>query len=416
MLRVAGDVRGNVPVALEAARHPILDLLLERAIDGRAADRRMVHADPVVELLRGESAFRARQGLRDEDPLLRAAASPRREPRRNGSRRHPTSIATPRGYLTSNLICNRLRTILIWRRGGLVRRSIGVALVVLLVACSSPSAPGGRTSVVATTTVLADLAVQVAGPDATVDALAPAGASIEDFAPKPEDAKRIANARVILVNGLALDRWVEPLLRNASKDARIVTLSDDLPRLGVGESANPDINANGNPHYWFDVKYAKVYVERIRDALVTADPTHSAGYQSRATSYLADLDRLDAEIRANVAQIPPARRKLVTSHDAFPYYAAAYGLSVVGFTQPEEGKEPSPAELADLVALVKKEQVPAIFSEAQVSPRLAETLAREAGLKTIVTDLPTDSVGAPPADSYLGMMRVVTDKIVQALR
>jgi ABC-type Zn uptake system ZnuABC Zn-binding protein ZnuA len=297
-----------------------------------------------------------------------------------------------------------------------VRRSIGVALVVLLVACSSPSAPGGRTSVVATTTVLADHAAQVAGPDATVDALAPAGASIEDFAPKPEDAKRNANARVILVNGLALDRWVEPLLRNASKDARIVTLSDDLPRLGVGESANPDINANGNPHYWFDVKYAKVYVERIRDALVTADPSHSAGYQSRATSYLDNLDRLDAEIRAKIAQIPPARRKLVTSHDAFPYYAAAYGLSVVGFTQPEEGKEPSPAELADLVVLVKKEQVPAIFSEAQVSPRLAETLAREAGLKTIVTDLPTDSVGAPPADSYLGMMRVVTDKIVQALR
>jgi ABC-type Zn uptake system ZnuABC Zn-binding protein ZnuA len=297
-----------------------------------------------------------------------------------------------------------------------MRRSIALAVMLLVVACSSPSLPGGRTSVVATTTVLADLAAQVAGPDATVDALAPAGASIEDFAPKPEDARRIANARVILVNGLALDRWVEPLLRNASKQARIVTLSDDLPRLGVGESANPDINANGNPHYWFDVKYAKVYVERIRDALVTADPSHSAGYQSRATSYLAELDRLDAEIRTKVGQIPPARRKLVTSHDAFPYYAAAYGLSVVGFTQPEEGKEPSPAELADLVELVKEEQVPAIFSEAQVSPRLAETLAREAGVRTIVTDLPTDSVGAPPADSYLGMMRVVTDKIVQALR
>lgn len=297
-----------------------------------------------------------------------------------------------------------------------MRCLFAAALMVLVVACSSPSAPGGRTSVVATTTVLADLAAQVAGLDATVDALAPAGASIEDFAPKPEDARRVANARVILVNGLALDRWVEPLLRNASKDARIVTLSDDLPRLGVGESANPDINANGNPHYWFDVKYAKVYVERIRDALAAADPSHSTGYQRRATSYLAELDRLDAQIRTNVAQIPPARRKLVTSHDAFPYYAAAYGLSVIGFTQPEEGKEPSPAELADLVELVKKEQVPAVFSEAQVSPRLAETLAREAGVKTIVTDLPTDSVGAPPADSYVGMMRVVTDKIVQALR
>jgi len=297
-----------------------------------------------------------------------------------------------------------------------VRVPFAVALVLLVVACSSPPVPGGRTSVVATTTVLADLAVQVAGPDATVDALAPAGASIEDFAPKPEDAKRIANAHVILVNGLALDRWIEPLLRNASKDARIVTLSDDLPRLGVGESANPDINANGNPHYWFDVKYAKVYVERIRDALIAANPSHGAGYQSRTASYLEDLDRLDAQIRTNVMQIPPARRKLVTSHDAFPYYAAAYGLSVVGFTQPEEGKEPSPAELAALVELVKKEQVPTIFSEAQVSPRLAETLAREAGVKTIVTDLPTDSVGAPPADSYVGMMRVVTDKIVQALR
>jgi ABC-type Zn uptake system ZnuABC Zn-binding protein ZnuA len=295
-------------------------------------------------------------------------------------------------------------------------RSVAVALLLLGVACSSPSSPDGRSSVVATTTVLADLAAQVAGSDATVVALAPAGASIEDFAPKPEDAKRIANARVILVNGLALDRWVEPLLRNASKKARTVTLSDDLPRLGVGESVNPDINANGNPHYWFDVKYAKVYVERIRDALVAADPSHSAGYESRATSYLAELDRLDAEIRANIAQIPAGRRKLVTSHDAFPYYAAAYGLSVIGFTQPEEGKEPSPAELAALVELVKKEQVPAIFSEAQVSPRLAETLARESGVRTIVTDLPTDSVGDPPAESYVGMMRVVTDKIVQALR
>jgi manganese/iron transport system substrate-binding protein len=297
-----------------------------------------------------------------------------------------------------------------------MRRSFALALTLLVVACSSPASPGGRTSVVATTTVLADLATQVAGTDATVDALAPAGASIEDFAPKPEDARRIANARVILVNGLALDRWVEPLLRNASKDARVVTLSDGLPRLGVGESANPDINANGNPHYWFDVKYAKAYVERIRDALGAADPAHTAGYQSRAATYLGDLDRLDAEIRTKVGQIPPSRRKLVTSHDAFPYYAAAYGLSVVGFTQPEEGKEPSPAELADLVELVKKEQVPAIFSEAQVSPRLAETLAREAGVKTIVADLPTDSVGEPPADSYVGMMRVVTDKIVQALR
>jgi manganese/iron transport system substrate-binding protein len=293
-----------------------------------------------------------------------------------------------------------------------MRRSIAVALMLLVVGCSQPSS-GGRVSVVATTTIFADLAAHVAGQDAAVASIAPAGASVEDFAPKPEDARRVADARVIIVNGLGLDRWADALLRNASKDARTVTLSEGLPRLDVGE-VGPF--TEGNPHFWFDVKYAKTYVERIRDALVASDPSHGEGYRGRATSYLAELDKLDAELRTKVEQIPPGRRKLVTSHDAFPYFAKAYGFTVIGFAQPEPDREPSPAELAELVEKVKAEQVGAIFSEAQVSPRLAATLAREAGVKTVVADLPTDSLGDPPADSYVGMMRVIVDKIVQALR
>jgi len=296
-----------------------------------------------------------------------------------------------------------------------VTRLVGVAasLVLVLLAACAPASTDGRVAVVATTTIFADLAARVAGPDASVESIAPAGASIEDFAPKPEDARKVTDARVIIVNGLGLDRWANPLLRNASKDARVVTLSDGLPRLDVGE-AGPF--TEGNPHFWFDVKYAKAYVERIRDALVAADPSHGDGYRSRATAYLAELDTLDAELKSKVAQIPAARRKLVTSHDAFPYFARAYGFTVVGFAQPEPDREPSPAELAELVDRVREEHVPAIFSEAQVSPRLAETLAREAGVKTVVADLPTDSLGDPPADSYMGMMRVIVDKIVQALR
>lgn len=294
--------------------------------------------------------------------------------------------------------------------------AVPLALLLLLTAGCAPATPRERFSVVASTTVFADLATRVAGPDAAVESIAPAGASIEDFAPAPEDARKVADADVIIVNGLALDSWAEPLLRNASRDARVVTLAEGLPPLGIGESENPDFNARGNPHFWFDVKFAKTYVERIRDALVAADPAHADGYRSRTATYLGELDRLDAEIRSKIAEIPAARRKLVTSHDAFPYFAKAYGLSVVGFTQPEEGKEPSPAELAELVEKVKTEQVPAIFSEAQVSDRLAQTLAREAGVRTVVTDLPTDSIGDPPADSYVGMMRVIVDKIVAALR
>ena len=290
---------------------------------------------------------------------------------------------------------------------------LAALLLLLSLAACAPAAPNGRVSVVATTTIFANLATQVAGPDAAVDSIAPAGASVEDFAPKPEDARKVANARVILVNGLGLDRWADALLRNASKETQVVVLSDGLPRLDVGEAG---LFTEGNPHFWFDVKYAKAYVEKIRDALVVADPPHTAGYRSRATTYLADLDKLDADLRTKVATIPEARRKLVTSHDAFPYFAKAYGFTVVGFVQPEPDREPSPAELADLIEKVKEEQVVAIFSEAQVSPRLAETLAREAGVKTIVADLPTDSLGDPPADSYAGMMRVIVDKIVQALR
>lgn len=290
---------------------------------------------------------------------------------------------------------------------------LAALLVLVLLAACAPAASGGRVSVVATTTIFADLAARVAGPDASVDSLAPAGASIEDFAPKPEDARKVAGASVIIVNGLGLDRWAEPLLRNASNEARVVTLSEGLPRLGVGESSGFE---DGNPHFWFDVTYAKAYVERIRDGLVAADPSHREGYRSRASAYLAELDKLDAELKTQVTQIPASRRKLVTSHDAFPYFAKAYGFTVVGFAQPEEGVEPSPAELAELVEKIRDEQVPAIFSEAQVSPRLAETLAREAGVKTVVADLPTDSLGDPPADSYAGMMRVIVDKVVQALR
>ena len=286
----------------------------------------------------------------------------------------------------------------------------------MLGACARAPTGAAGVKVVATTTIIADFARQVAGPDASVESLAPSGAAVEDYQPAPEDARRVAEANVILINGLALDRWSEKLRGNARPDAKVVILSDGLPRLGIGESTDEDINKNGNPHYWFDVKYAKTYVDKIRDALSAIDTAHRDGYVSRAASYLATLDALDGELRAQVQQIPPERRKLVTSHDAFPYFAQAYGFKIVGFAEPEAGKEPSAAELAALVEKVKAEKVPAIFSEAQVSAAIAQSLAKDAGVKIVVTDLITDSLGPPPADSYVGLMRADVKKIVDALK
>lgn len=282
--------------------------------------------------------------------------------------------------------------------------ALGLLLGVTVAACAPAATPPPTLRVMATTTILADLSAQVAGDRARVEAIAPAGAAVEDYEPTPDDARRVSAADVIVVNGLGLDAWSASLLRNTKSGSRTVTVTQGLPDL------------DGNPHLWFDVALAQKYVERLRDALAEADPAGREGYASRAAAYVAQLRTLDGEIRQKVATIPAARRKLVTSHDAFPYYAKAYGLEVVGFTQTEAGKEPSAGDLAALVRTVKAANVPAVFVERGVSPRLAEALARDAGVKKVVTDLRTDSLGEKPADSFIGLMRQVTDIIVGALK
>ncbi len=277
------------------------------------------------------------------------------------------------------------------------------ALAIASALACAPSPPSPSTPLVlASTTVLADLAANVAGDRVRVESLVPAGAHVEEYAPRPDDAARVARARLVLLNGLGLDRWAAALVR--STPATVVTLSDGLPTLG------------GNPHLWFDADLSRAYVTRIRDALSDLDPAGAAGYRDRASAYDGQLAALDAELRAKVATLAPERRKLVTSHDAFPYLARAYGFTIVGFAQPEPDKEPSPAELAALVGAIRAARVPVIFSEAGVSPRIAETLAREAGVAKVVSDLPTDSLQGPPADTYPGFMRTVVGSIVEALR
>lgn len=261
----------------------------------------------------------------------------------------------------------------------------------------------GNPQILATTTILADMAKQVVGDRMTVGSIVPAGAHVEEYEPRPDDAKRMSGARMVITNGLDLDKWVEPLLRNAKGGTPVVVVTDGLPDL------------DGNPHMWFDPALARRYVDRIRDALIALDPAGREAYTSNAKGYSDQLVGLESELKAKVATVPAERRKLVTSHDAFPYFAKAFGFEIVGFAQPEPGKPPAAGELAALVEEVRAANVPAIFSEAGGSSQLAETVAKETGAK-VVTDLPTDSLVVGPADSYTGLMRVVVDKIVAALK
>ena len=315
---------------------------------------------------------------------------------------------------------NDMRFILDYERRRPVTRLVAHLVLVgtVLAACTAPATTGSAATgspgptgpanpklVLATTTLFADMAANVGGNRIKADSIVPAGSHVEEFEPKPEDSKKVATADLIIKNGLDLDDpWADPLLRDKKAQAQIITLSDGLPAI------------EDNPHMWFDVQLARKYVEKIRDALIALDADGRQYYTDRAKTYDEQLVKLDSDVKAQIATIPAARRKLVTSHDAFPYYAKAYGLEIVGFAQPEPGKDPTPSELAALVRDIKATGVPAIFSEVGVSPAIAQTLAKEAGITKIVDDLPTDSVVAPPADSYIGVVRVVTQKITDALK
>jgi zinc/manganese transport system substrate-binding protein/manganese/iron transport system substrate-binding protein len=298
---------------------------------------------------------------------------------------------------------------------------IAVLAVALLVgvarlrpAAAQPAAQGPR--VVASTSVFADMVKQVGGDRlGSVRSIVPAGVDVEDYEPTPDDLQAVAQANLLVMNGLSLDRWVPKLVQAANPSIGTLVLSDGLPVLGVGSSDDQDIAQNGNPHFWLDPQYAKVYVGKIHDQLVSIDPDGAATYDANTAAYLGQLDELDGWIQRQVATIPVDNRKLVTFHEAYPYFAARYGFQSIGVITPSPGQDPSAGELAELVDKVKAAHVKAVFSEAQFSPKLAQTLAQEAGVQQVVTDLYNDSLGDPPADSYIGMLRYDVSRMVQAL-
>lgn len=276
-----------------------------------------------------------------------------------------------------------------------------------------------RLSVVTSNTVIGDLVRQVGGDRVDVRALAPAGTDPHTFQPTPESMKALARARVAFFNGSGLEEWWDKLVRSAGRrDLPVVELSKGLATIAVpGQAHAGHSHGEGqDPHVWLDPQLAKTYVVRIRDALARADAANGARYADAAAAYQRALDDLDAWIRVQVETIPPPRRKLVTFHNAFQYFAARYGLTVVGFIAASPGKEPSAKAMAELARRIKGERVPAVFAEADFNPTMLKALAKDAGV-TVVTTLYDGSLSnGPPADSYVNMMRHNVNEMVRALR
>ena len=277
---------------------------------------------------------------------------------------------------------------------------------------ASSASPGAQDAlkVVTTTSVFADIVRNVAREHAAVTSIIPAGVGPEDYEPTPADALVLADAELAVSNGAGLDDFLGDLLGSGT--------GGQVPRLVLGDGI-PALTVDGapNPHFWLDPSLVSgYYVPAIIATLGQIDPAHSGDYEAAGQAYAARIDELDAELQQVVATIPEANRKLVTFHDAFPYLAHHYGLELVGVILDNVGAEPTARELADLVEKVRATGVRAVFSEAQFNPELARTLAEEAGISDVVTNLYTDALGDPPADSYLGMMRLDIERIADALR
>jgi ABC-type Zn uptake system ZnuABC Zn-binding protein ZnuA len=295
-----------------------------------------------------------------------------------------------------------------------VRNLLIVALLGLcLMACQPSASPSGSAAalkVVTTTTVFADIVQNVGGSRVDASSIIPPGVGPEDYEPKPDDAVKLAGAKLIVSNGVGLDNFLDDLLASGS--------GGETPRLVLGDGI-PTITVDGepNPHFWLDPMLVKdYYLPAIVASLTQVDPAGQATYQANADDYATQLDELDAELKAKIEEIPPANRKLVTFHDAFPYFAKHFGFELIGVILANVGQDPSAADLAALVDKVKAAHVKAVFSEAQFSPRLSETLASEAGIEHVVTTLYNDALGPAPADTYLGLMRWNVDQMVPALK
>jgi zinc/manganese transport system substrate-binding protein len=226
--------------------------------------------------------------------------------------------------------------------------------------------------------------------------------------PAPADVKRVADAKLVFVNGLGLEGWLSRLVKSAGSKATIVTATSGIAPLKLGSGVDP--------HAWQSVANAKVYVTNIRDALAAADPANAEAYKSNAGAYLAQLDALDREVREAVAQIPPSRRKVISTHDAFGYFAAAYGVEFIAPVGVSTESEASARDVARIITQIRAAKIPAVFMENVSDTRLIRRISAETGAKvggTLYSDSLTGEKGDSP--TYIAMVRHNIKALTSAL-
>lgn len=274
---------------------------------------------------------------------------------------------------------------------------------------------------VASFSILGDLVRQVGGDRVAVEVLVGPGSDAHVFQPTPAQAKLVGQAQIVFSNGLGFEGWMSRLLNTAGYKGRHVVASRGIKPLHNEEAGEHKHGSHGHeeadPHAWQSVPNVMAYVGNIAKGLCEADASGCDSYQRNAVAYTAQLKALDTDIRALWAAIPAPQRKVITSHDAFGYYASAYGVSFLAPQGVSTDSEASAKGVAQLVRQIKKEQIKALFVESISDPRLIAQIGRETGVKPageLFSDSLSDAQG--PAASYLAMMRFNTTALTQAVR
>ncbi len=294
--------------------------------------------------------------------------------------------------------------------------SIIIAALALAAApAAAQQATGGPLNVVATFSILGDFAKNVGGDRVSITTLVGPNSDTHVYTPTPSDAKKITDAKLVIVNGLGLEGWLPRLIKSSGgKGVTIVATKGVATRkIEDGHDHGP---GDADPHAWQSVLNAKTYVANIRDALVAADPAGADAYRANAAAYLARLDALDREIREALAKIPPERRSVISTHDAFGYFAAAYGIKFIAPQGVSTESEPSARDIAAIITQIKRQKIPAVFLENVSDPRLMRRIAAETGANiggTLFSDSLTDEKG--PAPTYIDMVRHNIKALTSAL-
>ena len=267
--------------------------------------------------------------------------------------------------------------------------------------------------VMATFSILADLVSQVSGGAVSVEALVGPDGDVHVYEPRPKDLRTLLAAALVVRNGLGLEGWMDRLTAASGYKGRIVVAAEKVTPRTMTENGGAIAT---DPHAWQDPRNAILYVQAIADGLASADPSGAATYHDAASRYVAEIAQTDTWIETTLAAIPPERRRIITTHDAFGYYGARFGIELLSAEGVSTESEPSAKAIAALVRQVEREKVRAVFIENMTSPRIAQMLARETGA-VLGGTVYSDALSPPggPAPSYLDMLRHNTTLFAEAM-